>query len=208
MTNETFKKLTTGCFYDRLFAFMEECKINNITVAYSGGGDSGSVDSIDVMFSKKSNMSLDEKSALNKAVEDWFEEELSQPIWNKHGSFADGGGYSVNGHVVYNAKDKTVIISGTDHYWSDSYNEETEEYEEDEGYEEGWDDLIYSKKEEIGDWEDDTEDYEFVIFYAIHVKKAQLPEEIHNRILLAATDGDSNAKRYIMSLKNLKGNKK
>ena len=129
MTNETFKKLTTGCFYDRLFAFMDECQINNINVAYSGGGDSGYVDHIDLMFSNKNKMSLDDRSKLNSDVADAFEEELAQPIWDKHGGFADGGGYSVDGQVIYNAKDKTVIISGTDHYW-DSWNENENEFTE------------------------------------------------------------------------------
>lgn len=196
MTNETFKKLTTGCFYDRLFAFMDECKINNINVAYSGGGDSGSVDHIDLMFSSKNKMSLDDRSDLNKIVSDIFEEELAQPIWDKHGSFADGGGYSVEGQVIYNAKDKTVVICGTDHYWGD-WDEENEE--EQETRDESWEDFIYSKEDD--DVVYDEENYDFVLLYAAHVSKSPLPEEFHNRMLIAASDGNESAKKYILGLK-------
>jgi hypothetical protein len=196
MTNETFKKLTTGCFYDRLFAFMDECQINNINVAYSGGGDSGSVDHIALMFSNKNKMSLDDRSKLNDDVADVFEEELAQPIWDKHGSFADGGGYSVDGHVIYNAKDKTVTISGTDHYWGDSDDEEDEETRD-----ETWEDFVYSKNDE-DDYEDyDYEDYDFALLYHSHVSKSPLPEEFHNRMLIAASDGNQSAKKYILGLK-------
>lgn len=196
MTNETFKKLTTGCFYDRLFAFMDECQINNINVAYSGGGDSGSVDHIDLMFSNKNKMSLDDRSKLNSAVSDAFEEELAQPIWDKHGSFADGGGYSVDGQVIYNAKDKTVIISGTDHYWDD-WNENDEE--EQEARDETWEDFVYSKENDEEVYDD--EDYDFALLYSSHVSKSPLPEEFHNRMLIAASDGNQSAKKYILGLK-------
>ena len=214
MTNETFKKLTTGCFYDRLFAFMDECQINNINVAYSGGGDSGSVDHIDLMFSNKNKMSLDDRSKLNSDVADAFEEELAQPIWDKHGGFADGGGYSVDGQVIYNAKDKTVIISGTDHYW-DSWNEnENENEEEQEARDETWEDFVYSKvlednkvlerlldDEEVYDEAECDEDYDFASLYSSHVSKSPLPEEFHNRMLIAASDGNQSAKKYILGLK-------
>jgi hypothetical protein len=44
------------------------------------------------------------------------------------------------------------------------------------------------------------ENYEFAVLYSI-VKGKKLPEEYHNRMLAAATNGDEDAEKYIKSLK-------
>lgn len=197
MNNESFKKITTGDFHDRLFAFMGELGIEKIILSYSGGGDSGSVDNVDLSFSKNNKMSLNDRNILTKNISDTFEEELAQPIWDKHGSFADGGGYSVDGSVTYNVQDKSVILSGTDHYWGESIedNEDEDNYEETERSED-WEDVILVKEEV-----EKTEGYDFALFYATHILKDKLPEELHNRVLIAAVDGDLQAKEYVQGLK-------
>ena len=200
MNNESFKKIISGDFHDRLFAFMNELGIDKIILSYSGGGDSGSVDNLDLKFSKKNTMSLGDRNNLVKNISEVFEEELAQPIWDKHGSFADGGGYSVDGYVTYSVKDKSVVLSGTDHYWGQEYDDSEDEDAadiEEQSRDEDWEDVILLK-ENIDNTE---EEYDFAYFYAKHIIKGKLPEELHNRVLIAATDGDIEAKKYIQGLK-------
>jgi hypothetical protein len=175
--------------------------MTRIDVNYSGGGDSGSVESIELVFDEK--VAKEQQRKLD-AFREVFEEELAQPIWDKHGSFADGGGYSVDGVVTYKAKDKTVYISGTDHYWGD-YDSEENENEEDleQSRDEEWEDLVAEKTEvDAGD-----DSYDFVCFYAKHVIGGRLPEEFHNQILFAAADGDPAAKKYIKEMQNASSQK-
>jgi hypothetical protein len=199
MNNETYNEMVVGDFHDRLFAFMKICGIKSIDVNYSGGGDSGGVDHIDVYFAESSKISLNDRTALNRRIVDKWEEELAQPIWNRHGGFADGGGYSVSGVVTYNAHIKSVAISGTDHHHGDDYyDEEGNEIEEREEKETAidWEENLLIEKEV----EKRESGYDFLCFYANNVLNSPLPEEFHNRVLIAAVEGDLGAKEYIQRL--------
>ena len=199
MNNEIYNELVIGDFHDRLFAFMKICGIKSIDVNYSGGGDSGGVDHIDVHFYENSKLSLKEQTALNSNFVDEWEEELAQPIWNRHGGFADGGGYSVSGVVNYDAIKKTVSISGTDCFYEygDEDNEEEEEISSER--DEDWEDLIVQKQDKDVDTEENS--YDLLCFYFTHVLNSPLPEEFYNRVLIAAVDGDAGAAKYIKGLK-------
>lgn len=197
MNNEIYNDLVVGDFHDRLFAFMKICGIESIDVNYSGGGDSGGVDHIEIYFDNKNKLSLSERSKLQKEIIDKFEEELAQPIWDRHGGFADGGGFSVDGIVTYSANAKCVRISGTDNYYGDEcYDEEGNETEEAPKTED-WEENVLIKEEV----DKNDSGYDFLCFYATNVLKAPLPEEFHNRVLIAAVDGDVGAKEYIQGLK-------
>ena len=194
MNNELFEKLTNGSFYDRFLNFMKAAGLKQVRVSYSGGGDSGGPDGIEI--------SPNTNRALNSEIVSQFEEELSEPIYQRHGSFADGGGYSVDGRVIWDAANNNVIIEGTDHYYtyedSDSEDEDAEETQTDTE----WGEVIFSKSEDYEDVASGDSDYSLLCLYAKwFLKGGKLPEEYHNRVLMAAVDGEDSAKEYIDSLK-------
>lgn len=175
-----FTKLLASDERLRLLNLIELMGFDSVRVEYSGGGDSGSVDFIE--FLPNRNKSSD-------FIRDYFEETLSQPIWDTHGSFADGGGYSVNGSVVWDAKEKTVDIMGTHHYYEcDEDGEETDSNDED------WAESIYSAEDD-DEVRDDS--YDCLFAYAKYVLKDKFPGEYHNRMIAAAIQGDEHAKKYV-----------
>ena len=190
--------LATGCYEKRLFAFMRATGIGTITLEYSGGGDSGCVDSRTVC------------NAEGKCIASpkWIhkEEELEKPIWDKHGSFADGGGFRVSGAVEWNAINGTVEMSGTE--YTDVYPEVDSEDEEaqelaydseheqetlewcDELYDSGWlrgsamfNRLREGKVSSIIS-EEQGFDVHFLLLYAKCVQP--LPKEMHLRVVAEA----------------------
>lgn len=193
MNNELFDKLTCGSFYDRFLNFMEAAGLKQVRVEYSGGGDSGGPEGMEFSPSKNKSLCEDIRSS--------FEEELSEPIYQRHGSFADGGGYSVNGEVIWDSTDKTVRMEGTDHHYSyEDCDEENEDFEPEET-DSDWEETIFTKDENTKNYGD--KDYSLVCLYAKHFMKGKFPEEYHNRILAAAAvEGDESAKEYINNLKS------
>lgn len=190
MDNKLFTDLTTGSFVQRLFAYMNAVGLKRINIEYSGGGDSGGMD----------HMSFHPavKDAITNGIENSIEEELCNPIYNRHGSFADGGGYYVNGEVTYNATSRTVYISGTDHNTEYSnYDEETGDSDE-ETTEECWEECVYSDNnahvcKEV--------DYLFAYLYARDFLEGKLPEEFHNKLLVEASlDRDEHAVEYVKEI--------
>ena len=190
MTNDTvdfekiFADLSVGDERLRVLRFMDVLGLDTIYVNYSGGGDSGSVDDIQFHPDRDSNRDIYE------FITSRFEDALAQPIWDKHGSFADGGGFSVNGAVVWDAKEKVVTIRGTDHYW-----EYDDEGEESDSHEEEWEEGCYEW--EAGDPEDGTPSFDMLYAYAKFVLKGKFPGEYHNRMLAAAMEKDKGAVEYV-----------
>lgn len=191
MNNELFKDMTVGRFEERLFAFMKAAGLKNIEILYSGGGDSGGME--DHNFHPTS-LGREVENNLVDELEEW----LTSPIYSRHGSFADGGGYSVNGMVSYNAESKTVILSGTDHYYEYSDDEDGDGDIENE-HDEEWEEVIYNSQDHKRSSE---EDYLFAHLYSKYISKEKLPEEFHNRMLAAAvTEDDEHAKQYVKEIK-------
>lgn len=184
--DRVFADLSVESNHLRILNLMNHLGFDTIHVNYSGGGDSGSVDMIDFFPEPKSK----EKRAAAKFVSERFEDTLSQPIWDMHGSFADGGGYSVNGTVVWDAKAKTVDINGTHHYYEcDEEGEETDCEDED-----------FSEAVFEYDSEDPTEkedSYDCLFAYAQFVLKDKFPGEYHNRMLAAAMQKEPHAVEYV-----------
>lgn len=182
LTHELFEKMTRGSFHARFLAFMKACHLSEVRVNYSGGGDSGGVDSI-TCFGKERKEVLDR---LESAIQDI--DSISDPIYNKFGSFADGGGYSVDGAIVY--KDNKVVLEGTEHHYE--YDEKGEEGESrDEDFCEG----VFDNT--LPDYSGE-QDFCFVNLYASEYLRNKLPEEFHNRILTAAAlDSDDAAVEYL-----------
>lgn len=177
----------------RVLNLMGYLGFNTIHVNYSGGGDSGAVDYVEFFPEPKTNAQKEASRFLNEQ----FEETLSQPIWDLHGSFADGGGYSVNGAVIWDAVEKTVDINGTHHYY-----ECDDEGEEADCNDEDFSEAVYSLDQhdlQIIEGEDVDEDgsYDCLFAYARLVLKNKFPGEYHNRIVAAAIAGDSSAKEYV-----------
>jgi hypothetical protein len=201
MNNELFADMTVGCFEERLFAFMKAAGLNTIEIIYSGGGDSGGME--DHNF----HPSILGRNVESQIVEE-LEESLTSPIYSRHGSFADGGGYSVNGMVSYNAVDRTVVISGTDHYYEYSDDEDGDiENERDED----WEETVYESEPRLAlpkvaiyarRISGSDEDFYFPYLYSKVISKSKLPEEFHNRMLTAAaTLEDEYAERYVKETK-------
>ena len=190
--------LATGCYEKRLFAFMRATGIGTITLEYSGGGDSGCVDSRTVC------------NAEGKCIASpkWIhkEEELEKPIWDKHGSFADGGGFRVSGAVEWNAINGTVEMSGTEYTdvypEVDSEDEEAQELAYDSEHEQEtleWCDVLYDSGWLRGSAmfnrlregkvssiisEEQGFDVHFLLLYAKCVQP--LPKEMHLRVVAEA----------------------
>lgn len=195
MDNKLFTDLTTGSFIQRLFAYMNAVGLQTIHVEYSGGGDSGGVDHVSFHPAIKDH--------IVEGIRTSFEEDLAAPIYDRHGSFADGGGYYVNGEVIYNAAQRTVYISGTDHNTEYSnYDEETGESDE-ETSEEEWEECVYSetpRKKIQGS--DEEADCAFAYLYARDFLGGKLPEEFHNKMLIEASlDKDEHATNYVKGIK-------
>ena len=191
-----FKKLSISDERLRILNFLKAVGFDSVHVNYSGGGDSGSVDSFN-FFPTPSNENTREVAQF---VENMFEEVLSQPIWDKHGSFADGGGFSVSGSVIWNVEEKSVVIQGTD-----CTLECDEEGEETESNYEDWVDDLYlyeeGEEEEVLSLNGEQR-YDCLLGYAMCFMKDKFPGEFHNRMVAAAMVGDSDAVRYVKWCEN------
>jgi len=187
MNKTDFDSITIGNWNQRFLNFLKIIGVERVTLNYSGGGDSGGVDSIEFRPTKVHD-------EIKTCIEE-LEESLSNPIYNRHGGFADGGGYHVDGQVDYDSLKNTVIISGSDHNTTYSYNEKDEDYEENENWVEEWEEVIFDAANESKTRY--NPDFEFAYYYA-DLNKQKFSEEIHNRILAeAATKDDEWAKKYI-----------
>lgn len=189
MDKNLFYNLTHGNFHQRLFAFMESVGMKEIHISYSGGGDSGGMDDMNFFYEKKTSESV--RKNVESIISEELEEELCNPIYNRHGSFADGGGFSVNGLVNWSCKNKCVSISGTDHYYS--WDDETGESETNS--DEDWEDVLYDENHTESSAKNYDADMQFVYMYSKVFGK--LPDEFHNRMLIEATNDDPSAKKYI-----------
>ena len=211
MTDYTFaeicSKLSQGSFESRFLYFMRMCGIDKVDVEYSGGGDSGCIDNV-VVHSETL-----EESVLNELTKDLLknaDDDLGSYIWNRHGSFADGGGYYVSGKVVYalgldNESHDQIYMEGTDYETEyGDWDEEKEEYEYEEENETEWHEPCWMREEgstyEANNFSwgkaPKATNLSLLIKYA-KLKYKEVPEEIHNVILTAATMGDEAAKDYI-----------
>lgn len=197
MDTKLFDRLSKGSFEFRLLNYMNAVGIRQIEVKYSGGGDSGGMD--EIVFSPSN-------PAVEKGIEENFEKELCQPIYNRHGGFADSGGFHVNGSVFYDAVEKRIWLEGTDYETEYDYDDE-----EDEGTttESCWEDPPCYANEDYEHEEkdsvlDDSTSHEFVFMYARDFLKGRLPEEIHNRLLIEAANGSESAVNYIKFCKENK----
>lgn len=195
MTNEQFDSMTLGRWYLRFFGFCKALGISRVNVEYSGGGDSGGTDHIEFV-PKDPDSKISSK--ITSFIREELEEQLSNPIYDRHGSFADGGGYNVSGRVVYDAEGNRAWIEGTDHYYE--YNE-TEDGEEEEAEEtnEDFDEMLYEFEEGEGFPED--REFDLLVAYA-KLNNENLPVFIQNYITAAAIAGDENAKEYMEWLGN------
>jgi hypothetical protein len=186
MDSKLFDSLTAGDFYTRFFAFCRSFGVERVNVEYSGGGDSGGPDGIGIH--------PENQSKIAKYIREELEEELSNPIYNRHGSFADGGGYSVNGNVVYDVTNNQAWIEGTDHNYSyDDEGEETDSSDEE------WEETLFSAEDSVIY----DRDYTFAFAYC-KIKNEKLPTVEHNKMAAAAIVGDETAKEYMAWLENKK----
>ena len=183
MDHQTFDSLIIGSFEQRLFAYMNLVGIREIEVEYSGGGDSGGMDSINFHPSEI-------KKKIAEGIRNDLEEQLSSAIYNRHGGFADGGGYYVNGSVVYDSINKTIVISGTDHITEYGEEQEDGDYEEDTREEDWEEQLTFYKSKDI--------DCQFAYMFARDVLNGKFDEEFHNKLITyAAINKDEFAEKYV-----------
>ena len=195
MTNDLFDRMTLGSSYQRLFAFLDSLGVSRINVEYSGGGDSGGADNIEILPKKSVFTGVAQKldKKVIEFIKDDLEEDLSNPIYDRHGSFADGGGYSVNGVVVYDVEQNKAWIEGTDHYYEYNESEDEDEEAEETCSDEDWDETLYNREvDELGD--ERTFDY---AFYYAKLTEKQFPDVFHNQLAAAAIAGDEKAKEYM-----------
>ena len=191
MNKDLFDKLTFGNEYSRILSLMESVGIDKIEIEYSGGGDSGGTDGYNAFPAKTKEL---------EALYNDFEDVLIEPMWSKHGSFADDGTYSVNGLIVWDVKNKFVYIEGTDtNYSYHSSGEDSDE--EEEVSEETWHDSIF---EEGANKSNKDRNFSILVHYVENISKEKLPPEQHNFVLLSAIAGDEDAKEYIGWCENKK----
>jgi len=193
MDTKLFDSLTRGCFEERFFAYMKAVGLDLVTVAYSGGGDSGGMDYMEF------DPAVNDK--IKDGIKNDLEEQLCNPIYSKHGGFADGGGYHVNGQVVYDANTQTVNISGTDHITTYTYEEGLEDEEADEETrQEDWEECVYSRSAKHP--KSKESDYLFAYLYARDFLDKKLPEDLHNKMMTEASiNEDEHAIKYMIEIK-------
>lgn len=172
---------------------MQSLKVKKVVFEYNGGGDSGGVESFYYVDSKGKKI---DQHAVDSKITDIIqsiEEQLTDPVYDYHGSFA--GEYNVSGELVYDCKAKKVYIEGTEYTYEyhydneDNDSEEGEEEEHSEGYEH---DIPLKEEKEFHT--------QLAEIYAEHI--GPLPEELHNKMLWHATEGDEYAKNYLKNFKN------
>ena len=187
LTHQLFEKMTKGQFESRFLAFMEACELSEVHAQYSGGGDSGGLDRVRC-YGNDHNGSIQRLESTLSSYGNKAHDQISDPIYNKFGSFADGGGYPVDGAIVY--KDTMVLLEGTHHYYEcDEDGEETENRDE-EFSEELWSTDPFVCR--------DPEDFVLVNLYATEYLQSKLPEEFHNRMItVAALNSDQSAVEYL-----------
>lgn len=200
---EDFAKITHYNHYQRTLNLIKMFGFDSVRVNYSGGGDSGSVDSIIWNPNKNATKNLDELSQLENNLEAEIEETISQPIWDHHGSFADGGGYSVDGCAVWDAVSGTVSIEGCDHWYD--YDPETDETV-DESDNEWTEDLYeYVPEEDLSNSQISEDSFEYVTFYCESFLNEPLPTDLHNLMLSEGLKGNVHAAKYAQWCEDIKG---
>lgn len=188
---QDFADITHPNKNQRILNLIRICGFDSIRVQYSGGGDSGGVDHLDFIRSKDSTNNLEVISKLEKDLQELLEDPLSDPIWDEHGSFADAGGHSINGCVIWNAADNNVCIEGEEHYWD--YDEDDEVTDE---YDDPFHNDIYEFEPHYDYSQDGKPDYEYVPFYCEIISNSVLPTNLHNLMLSEGLKGNSSAKYY------------
>jgi len=110
MTNKELLQLLSGL------------KIKRITVQYSGSGDSGQTDDIDVEPSSRANL-LDEKFDDNETIREALDRICWSAIEDQHDGFYNNeGGF---GELVIDVDEKTIQLNHTNYIQETDYNEHT-----------------------------------------------------------------------------------
>lgn len=131
-----------NAFFDReqVFQWLKAKNYTKAVVSFSGGGDEGGVDRIELYKSKEGEAVevIDEFEVRAKysfeggkytvSVEDgkendyYVQQGLSKPVYDKYGSFA--GEFQVDGEVIWDVEKETVVRRGEE---SEMRGEEFEE---------------------------------------------------------------------------------
>lgn len=121
-------------FFDReqVFQWLEAKNYTKAVVSFSGGGDEGGVDRIQLYKSKEGEAAeiVDEFEVRAKytfeggryteRVEDdkendfYVQQGLSKPVYDKYHTFA--GEFYVNGEIIWDVEKKTITRSGEESY--------------------------------------------------------------------------------------------
>ena len=110
MTNKELLQLLSGL------------KIKRITVQYSGSGDSGQTDDIDVEPSSRANL-LDENFDDKETIREALDRICWSAIEDQHDGFYNNeGGF---GELVIDVLEKTIQLNHTDYIQETDYNEHT-----------------------------------------------------------------------------------
>jgi hypothetical protein len=157
--------------------------IDQIEVKYIYGGDS--ID--EILFNPP--------TPIGNGIKEYFGDELCDPIYKFHGRFADDGGLHVNGSVFYNSVNKIIWLTGTNYKYVEGETTKwsCEDWEEEPEYTPE----LYQYDYDFNSRISSTVSFDFVFLYARDFLKNQLPEELHNFLLMEAANGDENAINYI-----------
>ena len=118
------KVMKTKQLLDRneIFEKLELRKVTSVSVAFSGGDDEGYCEEIILIHGDGSASTLSEpyiSTTYDSVKQQWvysreltddevLAESLCKPIYDEFGSFA--GDFSVDGHLIWNVKEKTAIL--------------------------------------------------------------------------------------------------
>lgn len=103
--------------YESVFAILEKQGIAELHIGFSGGNDSGGADEYFVIRNKKNVLENVDYSQIDHSFKIFAE----KPIYNKYYGFAWNG--EVSGSCVWNVKDKTVNLVGTETNFDSDYNQ-------------------------------------------------------------------------------------
>lgn len=100
---------------EAVFSKLEEIGAARVVVGYSGGHDSGGADFIRITLGDGSTKDIYEwtpEDSDQTDEEKQLAEMLAAPVYEQYGSFC--GEFSVDGEIIYDLADRTVVMSGNE----------------------------------------------------------------------------------------------
>jgi hypothetical protein len=109
---------------DMVFAMLKTAGVTRAEVNFEGGNDEGTIESIVLHKKDGTQTTIDYSYSHSNPLH----EQLSQPVWDKYGSFA--GDFDVHGVVTWDVETGAISISGEESTRRcESFDEEVDQFD-------------------------------------------------------------------------------